>query len=428
MIQTIKPTQRGLRGTIRVPGDKSISHRSVMLGALANGVTEITGFLDGDDCRSTIACFRELGIAITQEGERVIVHGRGMRGLTKPNRILDVGNSGTTIRLISGILAAQDFDCEITGDASICKRPMGRVITPLSQMGADVRGKETENMAPLLIHGRPLHGIAYEMPVASAQVKSAVLLASLYAKGETTVHEIFPSRDHTERMLNYLGADIKQENGVIKSRPIAELIARPIQVPGDISSAAFFIVAALITPDSHVIIENVGINETRTGILDVLLEMGADICLRNKRIVCGEPVADIEVRYAKLRGVTFGGATIPRLIDEIPVLAVAALCADGTTIVRDAQELKVKESNRIRTMAEELGKLGAAVTETDDGMIIEGGQMLTGGLTNSHHDHRVAMSIAVAALAARGETQITDAEWATVSFPQFFTILDSLCQ
>jgi len=425
MNQIIKP-RKALHGTIRVPGDKSISHRAVMFGALAEGTTEITGFLDGDDCRSTIACFRQMGIAIKQNGDRVTVCGKGLHGLVRPVNTLDVGNSGTTIRLMSGILAAQGFDCEITGDASIQKRPMGRVCLPLSQMGANVRGKEGSDTAPLQICGTDLHGITYDMPVASAQVKSAILLAGLYAKGETVVREPYPSRDHTERMLSYLGANICTANGEITIQKADTLTAHPIQVPGDISSAAFFIVAALIVPDSHVIIENVGINETRTGILDVLAEMGGDIRIRNHREASGEPIADIEVRTSRLRGITFGGAVIPRMIDEIPILAVAALFAEGETIVKDAQELKVKESNRIRTMGMELGKMGAALHETDDGMIIHGGQTLHGALTESHNDHRVAMSMAVAGLMAAGETEIAGAECAAVSFPGFFEALHSL--
>ena len=425
MNQIIKPRQ-AMRGTMRVPGDKSISHRAVMFGALANGTTEITGFLDGEDCRSTIACFRKLGIDIVQDGERVMVHGKGLRGLTAPGGVLDVGNSGTTMRLMSGILAAQGFACEITGDASICNRPMGRVITPLSQMGADIRGKEKENVAPLVVRGRALEGIAYDMPVASAQVKSAVLLAGLYAKGETTVREPYPSRDHTERMLRYLGAEVCEKDGAIVIQPAQNLVAKPIQVPGDISSAAFFIVAALIVPDSYLVIQNVNVNETRTGILDALRAMGADICVTNPRVVCGEEVADIEVKTSALHGTTIGGAMIPRMIDEIPVFAIAALFAEGETVVKDAQELKVKESNRIRTMAEELGKLGAVIRETEDGMVIPGGQSLIGGVTESHADHRVAMSMAVAGLMAADETEIVGAECAAVSFPGFFEQLARL--
>ena len=425
MNKIIQPKQ-SLRGTIRVPGDKSISHRAVMFGALAEGTTEITGFLDGEDCRSTIACFRKLGIRVTQNGETVTVAGKGLRGFSAPTEVLDVGNSGTTMRLMSGILAAQPFDCEMTGDASICKRPMGRVITPLGQMGADIRGKVSENTAPLLVHGQPLRGITYDMPVASAQVKSAILLAGLYAEGETTVIEPYPSRDHTERMLRLLGADVRSNGNTITIHPADKLTAQPIQVPGDISSAAFFIVAALIVPDSHLVIEGVNVNETRTGILDALLAMGADIRLLNPRVVCGEEVADIEVRTSKLRGTAIGGAMIPRMIDEIPVFAIAALFAEGETVVKGAQELKVKESNRIRTMADELGKLGAVIRETDDGMMILGGQSLVGGVTESHNDHRVAMSMAVAGLMASGETEIVGADCAAVSFPNFFELLTQI--
>lgn len=410
---------------ITVPGDKSISHRAVMFGSLAKGDTEITGFLTGDDCMSTISCFRKLGVDINIDGEHIIVHGKGLHGLSAPKEVLDVGNSGTTIRLISGILAAQPFDTVLNGDASIQKRPMKRVILPLTEMGADI--ESTNNgYAPLTIHGKKLHSIEYTMPVASAQVKSSILLASLFAEGETVINEPVASRDHTEIMLNYFGANITNTDGKIVSKPVDELYAKPVEVPGDISSAAFFMVAGLIVPNSHIIIKNVGINPTRTGIIDALKAMGGDISILNERTAGGEAVADIEVKTSQLKATTLSGDIIPRMIDEIPVFAVAALHAEGTTTVKDAQELKVKESNRIATMSEELKKMGANITETEDGMIIPGNQSLKGAVTESHLDHRVAMSIAIAALTAEGSTTINNSDCVAISFPDFYKILDSL--
>lgn len=425
MNKVIKPKDK-LRGGIIVPGDKSISHRAVMLGSLCEGVTEIEGFLTGDDCMSTISCFKKLGVNIEVDGDKVKVYGNGLNGLKAPSQALDVGNSGTTIRLISGILSAQPFESELTGDSSIQKRPMNRVIKPLAEMGADICGIKNEGYAPLKIKGKKLKAIDYKLPVASAQVKSAIILASLYADGETIIREPIASRDHTEIMLNYFGADIKNENGVIKSKPVKQLYAKPVAVPGDISSAAFFIAAALIVPNSDILIKNVGVNKTRTGIIDAFIEMGADIKLINKRNCAGEDVADIAVKYSKLKAITLSGDIIPRMIDEIPVFAVASLFAEGTTIVKDAQELKVKESNRIATMKEELSKMGADITETDDGMIIEGGQKLKGAVAESHLDHRVAMSIAVAGLMADGETTINNAECVSISFPNFYDLLENL--
>lgn len=423
MSKTIKPIN-SIKSTITVPGDKSISHRAVMFGAIAKGDTKITGFLTGDDCMSTISCFKKLGIDIEVNDDTVIVHGKGLHGLTAPTQLLDVGNSGTTIRLISGILSGQRFNSTLSGDSSIQKRPMKRVINPLSEMGAKINSKD--GYAPLKIEGTQLNAIEYTMPVASAQVKSSILLASLYADGKTIINEPVASRNHTEIMLNYFGADIKNENGKITSTPVEELYGNSFTVPGDISSAAFFMVAGLITPNSELTITNVGINPTRTGIIDALKQMGGDITVINERISGGEPVGDIVVRTSRLKGITLSGDIIPRMIDEIPVFAVAALAAEGTTIVKDAQELKVKESNRIATMGEELGKMGAVITETDDGMIIEGGQKLKGAATQSHLDHRVAMSIAVAALNAQGETTINDPDCVAISFPDFYELLDKL--
>lgn len=424
MNKTIAPVKQ-LEGRVKIPGDKSISHRAIMFGSLAKGKTDITGFLTGDDCMSTISCFRKLGIDIEVNGENVTVYGKGLNGLTAPTESLDVGNSGTTIRLISGILAAQDFDTTLNGDASIQKRPMKRVINPLTEMGANI-DSTNDGYAPLTIHGSKLHSIEYTMPMASAQVKSSILLASLFAEGTTIIHEPVASRNHTEIILNYFGANIKNENGVISSTPVKELYAKPINVPGDISSAAFFMVAGLVVPNSHIIIENVGINPTRTGIIDALKAMGGELNILNERESGGEPVADIEVKSSKLHSITLEGSIIPRMIDEIPVFAVAALCAEGTTIVKDAEELKVKESNRIATMSTELGKMGVTITETEDGMIIEGNQKLTGAVVESHLDHRVAMSCAIAALIADGETTIRNSDCVAISFPNFYNLLETL--
>ncbi len=425
MLKNIYP-KKSLKGTITVPGDKSISHRAVMFGAISKGVTEITGFLTGDDCMSTISCFRKLGVDIDISEDTVKVYGKGLNGLSKPSEILDVGNSGTTIRLISGILAAQPFSCQITGDSSIKKRPMSRVITPLSLMGAKINGIEKDGFAPLHIDGTKLQSIEYKLPVASAQVKSAILLASLFADKPTTIIEPIASRNHTEIMLNYFGADIKNENGKIISSPVKQLYGKPVSVPSDISSAAFFMVAGLIVPDSHIIIKNVGVNETRTGIINALKKMGGNIKVLNQNNENGEPVADIEVTTSKLNAITLEGSIIPKMIDEIPVFAVAALFADGTTIIKDAEELKVKESNRIAVMAEELGKMGANIEETSDGMIITGNSVLQGAEVESHNDHRVAMSLAIAALKANSKTIINNSESVAISFPSFYDYIEKL--
>ena len=418
-------SRTGLNGKIKIPGDKSISHRAVMFGSLAKGDTKITGFLKGDDCMSTISCFKKLGIDIEVNDDNVIVHGKGLNGLNAPKETLDVGNSGTTIRLISGILAAQGFDSTLNGDASIQKRPMNRVIKPLSQMGADIESTN-DGYAPLTIHGKKLKSMEYTMPVASAQVKSSILLASLFAEGTTTIIEPVASRDHTEIMLNYFGANIKNENGVITSTPVKELYGKNLEVPGDISSAAFFMVAGLVVPNSHIIIENVGINPTRTGIIDALKAMGGYVEIINERKSGGELVGDIEVKTSSLNATTLEGSIIPRMIDEIPVFTVAALCAEGTTVVKDATELKVKESNRIATMSQELGKMGVVIEETNDGMIIKGNQKLKGAEVYSHLDHRVAMSCAIAGLIAEGETTIIDADCVGISFPNFYNLLNNL--
>lgn len=416
----------GLRGEVTVPGDKSISHRSVMFGAIAKGLTEIDGFLQGADCLST-SCFERMGVSIENRGERVLVFGNGMHGLKEPDGVLDCGNSGTTTRLLSGLLSAQPFCVTLTGDESIRKRPMKRIITPLSQMGASIKSVNNNGCAPLFIEGQRLHGISYQSPVASAQVKSAVLLAGLYAEGETRVTEPYLSRNHSELMLAHFGADVRTEGTTAVLRPARELLGQKISVPGDISSAAFFIAAALMVPGSELLIRNVGINPTRDGILTVCRSMGADIEILNPSAGSGEPVADLLVRHSSLHGTEIGGAVIPTLIDELPVIAAMACLADGKTVIRDAAELKVKESNRIAVMTEGLSAMGARVEETADGMIIHGGSPLHGAVIDSRKDHRIAMTFAVTALAASGQTEILDADCVSISYPGFYGDLKRLC-
>ncbi len=399
-------------GTIKVPGDKSISHRAVMLGALAGGFTEITGFLQGADCLSTIDCFRNMGIDIDVNGENVTVHGNGLNGLKAPEQMLYTGNSGTTTRLLCGILSGQTFDSSITGDASIQKRPMKRVTEPLSLMGAKIKN----DYCPLYIQGSSLHGINYTMPVASAQVKTAIILASLYADGETVIHEIEKSRDHTELMLSAMGADIHTDGLDIHIKKTGLLEPVNVDVPGDISSAAFFMVLGLIMPNSKITVTNVGVNPTRTGIIDVLHDMGANIKLENLRSSAGESVADITVSSSALHGTTISGDIIPRLIDELPIIAVAAVFADGQTVIKDAEELKVKETNRIRAVVDELSKCGVDITETDDGMIINGGKNIHGADFKTYGDHRMAMSLTVLAQLANGECTLDDSDCACVSY------------
>ncbi|MCR5701445.1 MAG: 3-phosphoshikimate 1-carboxyvinyltransferase [Lachnospiraceae bacterium] len=419
-----------LKGELTVPGDKSISHRSVMLGSLAEGTTEVTGFLQGADCLSSIACFEKMGIEIENNTatNTVKIHGRGLHGLTAPTDILDVGNSGTTTRLMSGILAAQPFSSKVDGDASIRKRPMGRIMTPLSQMGANFESLATDKCAPFIIHGQKLHGIEYMSPVASAQVKSAILLAGLYAEGPTTVTEPALSRNHTELMFEQFGVDIKISNigKTTTVTPASNLRAQHIHVPGDISSAAYFIAAGLITPNSEITIKNVGINPTRDGILTVCKMMGADIALSNVKDDIGEPVADITVKTTALHGCLIEGDIIPKLIDEIPIIAVMAAFAEGTTTIKDAQELKVKESNRIDVMSTNLSAMGVDVEPTDDGMIIKGGKPLHGATVDSKLDHRIAMSFAIAGGLADGETNILGAECVNISYPSFYEDLANL--
>lgn len=414
-----------LKGEVTIPGDKSISHRAVMFGALAEGTTEVTNFLQGADCLSTIDCFRKMGIEIENTPEHILIHGKGLHGLKAPSCVLDAGNSGTTTRLISGILAAQNFETTLTGDASIQKRPMRRIIEPLSMMGANITSVNNNDCAPLHIAGAPLQGIHYHSKVASAQVKSSILLAGLYASGETKVTEPTISRNHSEIMLKYFGADIHTEDKTAIIQPEPHLHGQKIKVPGDISSAAYFIAAGLLVPGAEVYIHNVGINPTRDGIIKVAQAMGGDITFLNVNHA-GEPTADLLVRHSSLHGITIEGDIIPTLIDELPIINIMAACADGTTVIKDAAELKVKESNRIDVMVEHLSAMGCDITGTDDGMIINGGKPLHGTVIDSHMDHRIAMSFAIASLIADGETEIKGADVVTISYPNFYEDLAGL--
>lgn len=418
----------GLKGRVSIPGDKSISHRSIMLGSIADGTTEVHNFLQGADCLSSIACFRQMGIDIENTGDIVRIHGRGLHGLKRPKNTLDTGNSGTTTRLMSGILAGQNFDCTINGDVSIQSRPMKRIITPLSLMGASIESVRGNDCAPLKITSQRLHGIHYDSPVSSAQVKSAILLAGLYAEGETSVTEPVLSRNHTELMLGACGGDISSEGTTATLHPVKRLEAQKIIVPGDISSAAYFMAAGLIVPGSEICIENVGINPTRDGMIRVCQAMGGNIALENIREICGEPVADIIVRHSSLHGTVVEGDIIPTLIDELPIIAVMAAFAEGQTIIRDAAELRVKESDRISVMAENLSVMGVDITPTTDGMIINGGRTPRGARIQSHMDHRIAMSFAVAALASDGETDIIGSDCVNISYPTFYQDLFKLAK
>lgn len=429
-VKTIYPAE-SLRGELEVPGDKSISHRTVMLGSIAQGTTQITHFLRSADCLSTIGCFRRMGIRIEEKDGRILVHGKGLRGLSAPDGILSAGNSATTARLLSGILAGQTFASTLSGDNSLNARPMGRVITPLCSMGAQIFSIRGNQCAPLCITPAKLHGITCRLPVASAQVKSAVLLAGLYGDGETSVTEPAPSRNHTELMLHHFGADLCSSQNADHSitvciRPCRQLYAREITVPGDISSAAYFIAAGLLVKNSELLIKQVGVNPTRSGFLRVCRAMGADISLSGLSSENGEDRADLLVRTSNLKGVTIEGSVIPSLIDELPILAVMAAFAQGTTVIRDAAELKVKESNRIDAVTANLRAMGANVTPTEDGMVIEGGRPLTGTHIRTFLDHRIAMSFAVAGLAAAGETSIHDSQCVDISYPSFFSDLEKV--
>lgn len=421
----------GLKGRVTVPGDKSISHRCIMFGSIADGVTEVRNFLEGADCLATIRCFRSMGIEIEENDTTVIVHGKGLHGLSAPDSILDVGNSGTTTRLLSGILAGQPFESKLSGDESLNSRPMKRIMDPLTQMGAHISSILRNGCAPLYIAPSTLHGIHYDSPVASAQVKSCILLAGLYAEGETSVTEPSLSRNHTELMLREFGADIRTTHALNSTeatasiRPCGRLFGQKITVPGDISSAAYFIAAGLIVPDSEILIENVGINPTRAGILKVCEDMGGNITLLNERTEGGEKIADILVKTSSLHGITIEGDIIPTLIDEIPVIAVMAATAEGTTIIKDAEELKVKETDRIETVTDNLKAMGCNVTPTADGMIITGGK-LKGASIHTLLDHRIAMAFSIAALVAEGNTKILDSKCVDVSYPTFYDTFEQL--
>lgn len=416
-----------LKGSFELIGDKSISHRAVMLSSISKGHNKISNFLMGEDCLSTISCFRKMGVDIQIDGKDVYVKGNGLYGLQRPKEILDVGNSGTTIRLMMGILAGNKFDATLIGDNSIAKRPMKRVTDPLRLMGCNIEGKDDANYTPIKIYGGDLKAIDYHMPVASAQVKSALILASLYANDTSFIYEKVKSRNHTEIMLKSFGADINVENLKISVNPVNELFSQDIYVPGDISSAAFIIVSALITKGSEVIIKNVGLNETRTGIIDVVKNMNGNIEIINERLVGGELVGDLLVRYTKdLCATTIDKDIIPRLIDEIPVIAVLATQAEGTTIIKDAQELKVKESNRIKSMVENLKILGANIEELEDGMIIKGKSKLNGGKIKTFKDHRIAMAFSTLNLISDEKIKLDDEDCINVSFPGYFDLIKSL--
>lgn len=416
---TIFPAKNPLRGTVSVPGDKSISHRAFILGALAQGRTRITGYSEGEDCLNTLRAIQELGAVVQEIPEGLEVTGKGLWGLHEPCSVLDCGNSGTGLRLLAGVLAGQNFFSVLTGDASLRSRPMGRVVTPLRKMGATVSGRRGGELAPLAIQGAGLKAVHYESPVASAQIKSCILLAGLFADGTTIVKEPRRSRDHTERLLTYLGVPLQVDGCAVHlpGRPSFE--GKPIAVPGDISAAAFFMVAASIVPESDILLANIGLNPERTGILDILLEMGADITILNRQEVSGEPVGDIRVRSAPLRGTTIGPELIPKTIDELPILCVAAALADGRTRITGAQELRVKETDRIRAMATELARLQVEIEEQPDGLTIKGKSSIRGASCRSYGDHRVVMSLAICALVADSPITIDDVECVETSFPGF---------
>ena len=418
---------RQLRGEVMVPGDKSISHRAIILGSLAQGKIVVRGLSSGEDNRRTVKIFQQLGVSIRKKGlAEYVIGGRGLQGLQEPASVLYAGNSGTTTRLMAGVLSGQAFFSVLSGDESLNARPMKRVVKPLREMGARISGRDDGNYAPLAIQGGKLQAASFHLPMASAQVKSAIILAGFYADGTTTVQEPVQSRDHTERMLRYLGAPLQVSGTGISVTGGSELNGDVIEVPGDPSSAAFLIVAGILAREADVLVRNVGVNQTRTGFLDILQNMGARIERLNQREMSGEPVADISVRAGRLRGVFIEGEIIPRTIDELPILAVAAACAEGTTTIRDARELRVKETDRIAAMCAELKKMGADIEPQDDGMIIRGRETLRGAACTSYGDHRVAMSMAVAGLVAQGETTVEDCACIRTSFPGFMECLQSL--
>jgi len=397
-----------------------------MFGSLARGTTRVRGFLRGEDNLSTLKAFRAMGIDITETEEEILIEGRGLHGLAEPDDVLDCGNSGTTMRLMTGILSGQDFFTVLTGDRYLRRRPMRRVVEPLAGMGAQIWGRNGGELAPLAIQGGGLQSFEYDSPVASAQVKSALMLAGLYAEGETTVREPHLSRDHSERMLSHFGAEVRSFDGGVAVKGAPDLQGREIFVPGDISSAAFFMVAALVSDDADLLLKNVGVNPTRSGVIDILQAMGGNLELLDLREVSGEPVADVRVQSSSLKGIEIGGDVVPRAIDEFPAISVAAALAEGTTVIRDARELRVKETDRIAAMTSELSRLGADIKATEDGMIVEGRERLAGGAVESHGDHRIAMSCAIAALSSRGEVSIADTDCTATSFPGFWELLETI--
>ncbi|WML59936.1 3-phosphoshikimate 1-carboxyvinyltransferase [Neobacillus sp. PS2-9] len=425
---TLKTDIGRLFGEVTIPGDKSISHRSVMFGSVAHGVTTVTNFLNGDDCLSTISCFRKLGVRIEESNDQLRIFGNGFEGLTEPNELLDVGNSGTTIRLLMGILAGRPFFSSLIGDESIGKRPMTRVTNPLSNMGAKIDGRHNGSYTPLSIRGGHLKSINYTLPVASAQVKSALILAGLQADGVSQIIEPAETRDHTERMIRRFGGEIEKNNKVITVKGGQKLTAASIHVPGDISSAAFFLVAGAIISGSEIHLKNVGLNSTRTGIIEVLQKMGADLEIHENQDNKFEPTGDLIIKSSSLKGTIIEGDLIPKLIDEVPIIALMATQAEGDTIIKDAEELKVKETNRIDTVVQELKKLGASIEATKDGMVIHGKSKLHGGVVSSHGDHRIGMMLAVAALLSKEEVLLEKPEAISVSYPNFFEHLNNLIQ
>ncbi|NKE04876.1 3-phosphoshikimate 1-carboxyvinyltransferase [Mesobacillus selenatarsenatis] len=425
-VKTLLTNRTSLEGQVKVPGDKSISHRAVMFGSLADGITRIENFLPGEDCLSTISCFRQLGVEIVRNGSDVTVIGKGTSGLSKPEATLYVGNSGTTIRLMMGILSGLSFSSTLEGDESIARRPMTRVTLPLAKMGARITGRNNGEFTPLTVEGQKLNGITYELPIASAQVKSAILLAGLQAEGETVVVEPVKTRDHTERMIKQFGGQVERKEDAVKITGGQMLKGTEIKVPGDISSAAFFLVAGAVVPDSDLILRNVGLNPTRTGIIDVLKSMGADFSIDPYEGESAEPAGDIRIKYSKLKGTIIEGDLIPRLIDEIPVIALLATQAEGKTVIKDAGELKVKETNRIDTVVNELKKIGVDIEATEDGMIIQGQQSLDGGTVSAHGDHRIGMMLSIAALLCKRDVILEQSEAVAVSYPGFFDDLYSL--
>ncbi|WP_409251176.1 3-phosphoshikimate 1-carboxyvinyltransferase [Bacillus sp. SCS-153A] len=426
--KTLATGSKGLRGQLKVPGDKSISHRSIMFGAVADGTTEIHNFLRADDCLSTMACFRKMGVEIKEEGSRVVVHGKGWDGLKEPESILDVGNSGTTARLMSGILSGRPFHSVVVGDESIAKRPMKRVTGPLRLFGADIDGRDNGQYTPLSIRGGALSAVDYDLPVASAQVKSAMIFAALQAEGISTITEPVPTRNHTETMIGKFGGEISSENGVIKVRGGQKFQGTEVQVPGDISSGAFFLAAAAIVPNSKLVLPGLGVNPTRTGIIKVLEEMGATISVEMEDRHDFEPSGTVTVETSTLRGIEIGGEIIPTLIDEIPIIALLATQAEGRTVIKDAEELKVKETNRIDAVVSQLKVLGADIESTEDGMIINGKTSLRGGTVDSLGDHRIGMTLAIAALLCNEEVELRNAEAVNISYPTFYSDLASLAQ